>query len=50
MYIKPYNYQTKENNISYPEIANILVKIFVDKPANEEIPTPLHYLEPQKPR
>ena len=49
-YVKPYNCQTEETNISHLETANGLVEILVDKLANEEIPMPLDYLEFQRPR
>ena len=50
MQVRPYNHQTKENDISYLETANSLMAIPVNKPANKEIPTLLDYPEPQRPR
>ena len=48
-YVKPYYCHTEDINISYPEITNDLAKNPINKPANEEIPILLDYLEPKKP-
>lgn len=48
-YVKLYNHQTKESDISYLETANGLVKILVDKPANKEIPMLFDYPKLQRP-
>ena len=49
MYVRPYNCQIEKTDISHPKTANNLAKISVDKSANEKIPMPLDYPEPQKP-
>ena len=49
MHVKPYNCQIKETDISHLEMANDLIEIPIDKLINKKIPTPLNYLEPQKP-
>ena len=48
-HVRLYNCQTEETDISHAETANGLAEIPIDKPANEEIPMPLNYLESQKP-
>ena len=47
-YVRPYNRQIKETDISHLETANGLAKIPVDKPASKEIAMPLDYPQPQK--
>ena len=47
--MKPYYYHIEDTDISYPETSNDLAENLVDKFVNEEIPTPLDYLEPKKP-
>lgn len=49
-HVKLYNCQIKKTSISYLKTANDLAKISINKPTNEEISTPLNYLESQKPR
>lgn len=44
----PYNCQTEETDISYPETVNSLAKIPINKSANKKISTLLDYLEPQR--
>lgn len=48
MYVRPYNRQTEETDISHPETRNGLAEISVDKLANKEIFIPFDYLEPQR--
>ena len=48
--MKPYYRHTEDTDISYPKTTNDLVENPADKAANEEIPTPLDYLEPERPR
>lgn len=47
-YVRSYNCQIAEIDISNLETANGLIKIPIDKPANKEIPVSLDYLKPQK--
>ena len=49
-HVKPYHRHTEDTDISYPETINDLVENPADKAANEKIPTPLDYLEPERPR
>ena len=49
-HVKPYHCHTKDTDISYPETTNDLAENPADKAANKEIPTPLDYLEPERPR
>lgn len=43
--MKPYHCYIKETNISYLEKTIDIVKKSINKPTNEEIFTPLNYLE-----
>lgn len=46
--MKPYYCYIKNTNISYLEITNNLAEYPTNKPANNEIPMRLDYLEPKK--
>ena len=47
--MKPYYCHIKDTDINFPETTNNLAENPIDKPANEEIFTPLDYLEPERP-
>ena len=49
-YVKPYYCHIKDTDSSYLETTNDLAKNPVDKPANEKILTPLHYLKLERSR
>ena len=47
-HVKPYHRHTKDTDISYSETTKDLAENPADKAANEEIPTPLDYLESER--